>query len=333
MRCESTLDGIAVAKKGRGRMNTSRQDIPADALRAALDQLNRGYAWFDAQLHLVVWNDAFLTLNELPADRVTLHMPMNTLIRFCAERGDYGEGDVTALINQQLAACRTSEPSMRVLTTAGARVVRIALLPFADHGVLQLVEDVTEAHRIERLLHQSEERYDFAMRAINEGVYDWDISTDTVYYSERVHHAVGLKPGSLKTPYDWSERIHPDDLPVYQRAMVAHLKGETERLECDYRFRAQDGSWRWARQHGLALRDQTGRAHRLIGSTGDITELKQAGLELARTREALRGRIGGCSQRSRLTGVHRQPSSTWLTRFAATTALVKSWGGHRLSSS
>src|SRR5436190_18644791 len=70
--------------------------------------------------------------------------------------------------------------------------------------------------------------------------------------------------------------MHHDDLRQFDGRIVAHLKGDTERFECDYRFRARDSGWRWARQHGIALHDARGRAVRMIGSTGDITELKRA---------------------------------------------------------
>ncbi|TAK79762.1 MAG: PAS domain S-box protein [Betaproteobacteria bacterium] len=113
------------------------------------------------------------------------------------------------------------------------------------------------------------------MRAINEGVYDWDIASGTVYYSDWVRRAVDLGADELKTVEDWRNRIHPDDVPRYDAAIVAHFKGRTERFECDFHYRASDGSWHWARQHGFALRDARGRATRMIGSTGDITELKQ----------------------------------------------------------
>ncbi|TAK45665.1 MAG: GAF domain-containing protein [Betaproteobacteria bacterium] len=120
------------------------------------------------------------------------------------------------------------------------------------------------------------QRIDLLMQAINEGVYDWDIASGTVYYSDWVRRALGLSAAELKTAADWRNRIHPDDVPRYDAAIVAHFKGRTERFECDFRYRARDGSWHWARQHGFALRDARGRATRMIGSTGDITELKQA---------------------------------------------------------
>ena len=67
--------------------------------------------------------------------------------------------------------------------------------------------------------------------------------------------------------------------------MVAHFKGRTDRFECDYRYRAKDGTWRWARQHGIAMRDARGRAVRMIGSTGDINELKLYEIALSRARD------------------------------------------------
>jgi PAS domain S-box-containing protein len=132
------------------------------------------------------------------------------------------------------------------------------------------------ARAVARKRSRAADRLDLVTRAINEGVYDWDIVRGTTVYSERVTSAVGLTRQQLRRPQDWYRRIHPDDQPRYEAALVEHFKGRTERFECDYRYRTGDGSWRWARQHGIAQRDARGRAVRMIGSTGDITELKQA---------------------------------------------------------
>ena len=133
------------------------------------------------------------------------------------------------------------------------------------------VSDISRRRQMEQALRDSEQRYALAMQAVNEGVYDWNIATGEMYYSPRVRDAVGLTPEELGSPKDWLDRIHPDDLPAYKRTFASHLKGETDRLTCEYRYRHPDGTWHWARQHGLALRDQTGRAYRMAGSTGDIT--------------------------------------------------------------
>jgi PAS domain S-box-containing protein len=136
------------------------------------------------------------------------------------------------------------------------------------------ISDVSRRHQMEESLRDSEQRYALAMQAINEGVYDWNIETGEIYYSPRVRDAVGLTPGQLRSRADWLDRIHPDDLPAYKEAFAAHLKGKTERFLCDYRYLHPDGTWHWARQHGIALRDKIGRAYRMAGSTGDITTEK-----------------------------------------------------------
>ena len=133
-----------------------------------------------------------------------------------------------------------------------------------------------------RLLKQ---RYELLMGAINEGVYDWNVVDDTIYYSDSVKQAVGLPPQLLKTAADWRNRIHPEDLPRYDAAFIGLFKGRTRRLECDYRYRGLDGSWRWARQHGVAVRGANGRVRRVVGATGDITELKDTEQALKQSEE------------------------------------------------
>jgi PAS domain S-box-containing protein len=144
------------------------------------------------------------------------------------------------------------------------------------------VNDISQRRQTEQALRDSEQRYALAMQAVNEGVYDWNIATDEIYYSPRVRDAVGLAPKELGSRTDWLARIHPDDLLAYKQAFAAHLKGETDRLTCEYRYHHPDGTWHWVRQHGLALRDQAGRAYRVAGSTGDVTAEK----ELARQRDS-----------------------------------------------
>jgi PAS domain S-box-containing protein len=149
------------------------------------------------------------------------------------------------------------------------------------------VSDVTKRRSMEEALRNSEQRYATAMQAINEAVYEWDIATGEMYYSPRLYDLIALTPQELSTRQQWLDRVHPEDLPHHRAAIVAHLKGETERLEVEYRYRHADGSWHWARQHGVASRDRTGRAYRVSGSTGDITAEKRLAEELDRARRQL----------------------------------------------
>jgi PAS domain S-box-containing protein len=181
---------------------------------------------------------------------------------------------------------RLRVPLLRSGRVVGALVVRrkapgefppstVDLLKtFAAQSVLA-IQNARLFAEIEDKGHQLE----VAMRSVNEGVYDWDIETDEVYFSPALRRMIGVS-AEVSTSAEWYQRIHPDDLQMYRGALVAHFKGETQRFECEYRYRMPNGSWRWARHHGIAVRRADGRARRMVGATGDITEAKQRDHEL-----------------------------------------------------
>jgi PAS domain S-box-containing protein len=129
-----------------------------------------------------------------------------------------------------------------------------------------------------------EERFALALESIHHGVYDWDVVSNTVYYSPLLRTIFGMAEGQNLTPEESGARIHPDDLEQYRKAIVDHLKGVTPHLLCEYRYLANDNTWRWARQSGIAQRDRNGHAFRMTGATADITEEKKREQELAAAR-------------------------------------------------
>src|SRR6478672_3030156 len=130
-----------------------------------------------------------------------------------------------------------------------------------------------------------EERYALAMQSINYAVYDADLEGGEVYFSEQLRNMLGMKPDDpAYTTGNIIETIHPDDRPAYREAIVEHLRGGTPRFEVDFRFRAADESWRWCRQHGVAVRHPDGRAYRIVGAMSDVTEERQRHRELETAR-------------------------------------------------
>ena len=150
--------------------------------------------------------------------------------------------------------------------------------------------DITELKRTEEALKASEERYALATRAATEGIYDWNVETGELYLSDRAREFWGFAPGPLKNK-DWIAHIHPEDYPAYRQAVIDHFQGRTAILEHEMRARDANGEYCWVHDRGIAVRDPTGRATKLVGATSDITQRRLAEQELRRahkeTEEAL----------------------------------------------
>src|SRR5437764_13548249 len=130
-----------------------------------------------------------------------------------------------------------------------------------------------------------EERYALAMQSINYPVYDPDLEGGEVYFSESLRKMLGMKPDDpAYTTGNIIETIHPDDRPAYREAIITHFRGDTPRFEVDFRFKSADGSWRWCRQYGVAVRHSDGRAYRIVGAMSDVTEERQRNRELETAR-------------------------------------------------
>ena len=118
----------------------------------------------------------------------------------------------------------------------------------------------------------SEERYALAACAVNDGIWDWDLRSDEVYYSPRWLALLGLPESvPMVKASAWFDRVHVEDLPGLQVAIEAHLSGRTSLLQSKHRMLHEDGSWRWMLARGMAVRDPAGKPVRMAGSLSDIT--------------------------------------------------------------
>jgi len=131
-----------------------------------------------------------------------------------------------------------------------------------------------------RELQESEECYELAVSGSAAGLWDWNVRTDKLYYSDRFKELVGYRPDEfLDTLDEFWNRLHPDDYEAVRLAVDQHLE-ERVPYVIDFRLQTKSGEYRWFHARGQALWDETDEPTRMSGSITDITDRKQAEIGL-----------------------------------------------------
>jgi diguanylate cyclase (GGDEF)-like protein/PAS domain S-box-containing protein len=124
-------------------------------------------------------------------------------------------------------------------------------------------------------LRESEERYALAARGANDGLWDWNLLTNAVYFSPRWKSMLGFQEHEVEDRLEeWFGRIHDADRERVREEITAHQRGLTPHFESEHRLLHKDGGFRWMLSRGLSVYDVSGKALRMAGSQTDITERK-----------------------------------------------------------
>ncbi|MEA5605603.1 GAF domain-containing protein [Nostoc sp. UHCC 0252] len=153
----------------------------------------------------------------------------------------------------------------------------------AKDGLSIYFQDITERQRTAEALRESEERWQLALHGNNDGIWDWNLKTNEVFFSARWKEMLGYKDHEVSNDRDeWTKLIHPDERDWVLQAFQDHFAKKTPFYACEYRVQCQDGSYRWILDRGQALWDALGDIVRMVGSYTDITDRKRADEELKR---------------------------------------------------
>ncbi len=163
-------------------------------------------------------------------------------------------------------------------------------------GTFGLARDITTLKITQQSLAESQERFELAVMGTNDGLWDWNVETNEVWYAPRFRELLGFSadetrafPNQLTS---FRDRLHPDDRDRVTRSFDRHIEDHVPHDE-EYRLKTADGEYRWFRGRGQAHWDGHGKAVRMAGSIQDIHQRHEAQAELANLQLQLQQALQG----------------------------------------
>ncbi|MBF0248613.1 MAG: PAS domain S-box protein, partial [Alphaproteobacteria bacterium] len=265
----------------RVQERTAELEHASNQLTLAMDNMSNGLFVLDANLNYLLLNKYYQVALELPGELVKIGAPIERVIRFLAERGDYGSLDdiekfvatrVENLRDGRFATVEVYPPTGRTLEFRNRRT--------PDGMTVVVFNDITELKRKEAEIEYSRERFDLALKGGNLGSWDVDLVAKETVVNDRYVEMLGYtradaEPGGVREL--WKRCIHPDDRERVHDTGQRYRNGELETYEIEYRAITKSGEERWMVSRGEAVeRDADGKPLRMVGTVTDITDRKRA---------------------------------------------------------
>lgn len=170
-----------------------------------------------------------------------------------------------------------------------AAVVRGGRGPFRIF--IGMARDITDRKHMEISLREALDRQKEAVRAGKVGLWDWDLKTNKVHYSDEWKRQIGYEPHEIGDDFkEWECRVHPDDLGPVSRKIQNAVRKRMQHYQVEFRFQHKNESYRWIMAQGSVIKDGRNKAVRVMGSHIDITDQKdieQRLRKVSRERQAL----------------------------------------------
>ena len=186
-----------------------------------------------------------------------------------------------------------SDYEMTLTTRAGERrVVAWNSIKHEDehNNLIEIIgfgNDITERKRAEEAFRRHEERWQLALQGTSDGIWDWNVQSNEVFFSKRWKEMLGFAEHELENSFSvWEQLVHPDDKDQALLAIQDHFAHRTPLYRVEMRMRCKDGSYKWILARAQALWNEAGAAARLVGSHTDIHSDKQLQRELEQAKEA-----------------------------------------------
>lgn len=180
----------------------------------------------------------------------------------------------------------------RIINKAG-QVVWLDTFLYAEYSnngdiqcINQLCIDVTEIRKKEEEHRRTQERYNLAITAIKDGIWDWDMTIDDIFLSKAFLDIIGYTKEEIPDFRKfWESEVHPDDREALYKDLHNHIEGKTDVFTNLHRIKHKNGDWIWVESKGKCFRDDKGKAYRFLGTLTDISERKKTEEEIINARK------------------------------------------------
>ncbi len=140
----------------------------------------------------------------------------------------------------------------------------------------ELSKEIGVRKLAESALRKSEERFELAMRGANDGVYDWNLQTNGIYYSPRWKSMLGFEDHELPNEIaTWEDLVEDKDRDRSLEMLSDYIKGKRDNYHIEFKMRHKDGHWVDILSRAFLVRDAQGNANRIVGTHVDISEKKR----------------------------------------------------------
>ncbi|WP_161635031.1 PAS domain S-box protein [Leptolyngbya sp. Heron Island J] len=235
-------------------------------------------------------NDRFVELLGLPREKILGHTS--------TELGIWIEPKTREVFRQELIhnRLRNQEWSVRnALREVKTVLLSAEIIYFQEEAcVLVIANDISDRIAKQEQLRQSEERWQLALKGNNDGIWDWNLASNEIFYSARWKEILGYCDDEIRNhKSEWERRLHPADRERVLRSTQAHLAQQTSFFTEEYRLRCKNGQYKWILDRGQALWDATGTPIRMVGSHTDISDRKRNEATIQQQEQFLRSIYNG----------------------------------------
>jgi PAS domain S-box-containing protein len=283
------LDGIDLDITERKRADDALRDSEAN-LQKFIGTAAVSLVRMTSDLHYNAVNQAYATLVGIPMDQIIGRRLDEVLGKRAMER-------IQPYVERVLRGERVEYELEMPYKVTGSRWIQVIYMPDRDIdgtivGWVASITDITDRKKTEDALRENETRLRMAAAAGNVGLWDWDLQTNAVYFSPEWKHQLGFAGSEITENLEgWHSRLHPDDLDAALKSVRSFLKNPDKPYQAELRFRHNDGRYTWIHTRAEVLRDEKGKAIRMLGCHTDITDRKEAEQRLREANATLELRV------------------------------------------